>query len=336
MRISIIQKKFIIEKAKLDTYEVKLMDKLSKIYIAGHKGMVGSAIMKKLYKLGHNNVIYKTHLELDLTDQAKVDKFFATEKIEYVFLAAAKVGGIWANKRYPADFIIENLLIECNVIRASYKNSVKKLLFLASSSIYPRECPQPIKEEYLLSGLPEPSNEAYTIAKISGLKMCQYFNTQYNTNYISLIPANLYGDNDNFDLESSHVLPAMIRKIYEAKINKKDYIEVWGTGKPLREFVHVDDLADACIFLMNNYNSNDFYNIGCGKDVSIAELAEIIKKIIDYSGYIKFNTEKPDGTYRKLLDVSKINEAGWKCKIDLEKGIKETYEWFLKNYNLVV
>ena len=308
------------------------MNKDSKIYVAGHRGLVGSAIMRKLKQEGYTNIITRTHKELDLTNQAQTQEFFEKEKPEYVFLAAAKVGGIHANNTYPADFAYINTMIESNVIKASYDYGVKKLLFLGSSCIYPKLCPQPIKEEYLLTGPLEKTNEAYAIAKIAGLKMCQYFNRQYGTNYISVMPTNLYGPNDNFDLETSHVLPALIRKFHEAEINNKPYVEVWGTGTPRREFLHVDDLADAVIYLMNNYNENEPLNIGTGKDITIKELAELIKEIVGYEGEIKFDTTKPDGTPRKLLDVSRLHNAGWEHKITLREGIENTYEWFKEKW----
>lgn len=306
------------------------MNKDSKIYVAGHRGLVGSAIMRKLQQEGYTNIITRTHKELDLTNQAQTQEFFEKEKPEYVFLAAAKVGGIHANNTYPADFAYINIMIESNVIKASYDYGVKKLLFLGSSCIYPKLCPQPIKEEYLLTGPLEKTNEAYAIAKIAGLKMCQYFNRQYGTNYISVMPTNLYGPNDNFDLETSHVLPALIRKFHEAKINNKPYVEVWGTGTPRREFLYVDDLADAVIYLMNNYDENEPLNIGTGKDITIKELAELIKEIVGYEGEMKFDTTKPDGTPRKLLDVSRLYATGWEHKIELREGIENTYEWFKK------
>ena len=308
------------------------MNKDSKIYVAGHRGLVGSAIMRKLQQEGYTNIITRTHKELDLTNQAQTQEFFEKEKPEYVFLAAAKVGGIHANNTYPADFAYINIMIESNVIKASFDYGVKKLLFLGSSCIYPKLCPQPIKEEYLLTGLLEKTNEAYAIAKIAGLKMCQYFNRQYGTNYISVMPTNLYGPNDNFDLETSHVLPALIRKFHEAKINNKPYVEVWGTGTPRREFLHVDDLADATVYLMNNYDENEPLNIGTGKDITIKELAELIKEIVGYEGEIKFDTTKPDGTPRKLLDVSRLHNAGWEHKITLREGIENTYEWFKEKW----
>ncbi len=313
---------------------VFLMNKDSKIYVAGHRGLVGSAIMRKLQQEGYTNIITRTHKELDLTSQAQTQEFFEKEKPEYVFLAAAKVGGIHANNTYPADFAYINIMIESNVIKASYDYGVKKLLFLGSSCIYPKLCPQPIKEEYLLTGPLEKTNEAYAIAKIAGLKMCQYFNRQYGTNFISVMPTNLYGPNDNFDLETSHVLAALLRKFHEAKINNKPYVEVWGTGTPRREFLHVDDLADAVVYLMNNYDENEPLNIGTGKDITIKELAELIKEIVGYEGEIKFDTTKPDGTPRKLLDVSRLHATGWKHKIELREGIQSTYEWFKENWKI--
>ncbi|OPJ62700.1 GDP-L-fucose synthase family protein [Clostridium oryzae] len=308
------------------------MEKNSRIYVAGHRGLVGSAIVRNLKQKGYTNLIYKTHSELDLTNQAAVRKFFKQEKPEYVFLAAAKVGGINANNKYPADFIFQNLEIQNNVIGASFDFNVKKLLFLGSSCIYPKMCPQPINEEYLLSGYLESTNEAYALAKISGLKMCQFFKRQYGANFISCMPTNLYGPNDNFDLNSSHVMPALIRKFYEAKVNDQSYVEVWGSGKPLREFLHVDDMADGCVFLMENYDGEQHMNIGTGKEVTIAELAETIKDIVGFEGEIKFNTDKLDGTPRKLLDISKLESLGWKYKIELREGIKATYKWFKENY----
>lgn len=308
------------------------MERNSKIYVAGHRGLVGSAIVRNLKSKGYTNIIGKTHKELNLTSQETVKKFFEYEKPEYVFLAAAKVGGIGANSNYPADFILENELIQCNVIKSSFENKVKKLMFLGSSCIYPKMCPQPIKEEYLLSGYLEPTNEAYALAKISGLKMCQYFNRQYGTHYISVMPTNLYGPNDNYDLNNSHVMPALIRKFYEAKVQNKPYVEIWGTGKPLREFLHVDDMADACVFLMENYDGDDFFNVGTGKEITIKELAEMIKEVVGYEGEIKFNPQKPDGTPRKLLDVSRLSADGWKYKIELKDGIEKSYKWFKENY----
>lgn len=311
------------------------MNKNSKIYVAGHAGMVGSAVVRELKKEKFNNLILKTRNELDLFDQRLVKDFFNKEKPEYVIDCAAKVGGILANDEYSADFIYENLVIQNNIIHNSYSSGVKKLLFLGSSCIYPRDCPQPIKEEYLLTGPLEKTNDAYAIAKIAGIKMCQSYNKQYKTNFISVMPTNLYGLNDNFNLESSHVLPALIRKIHEAKTGNAKNVIIWGTGLPRREFLFVDDLAEACVFLMNNYNESDIINIGMGKDITILELSKLIKKVIGFKGEIINDTTKPDGTSQKLLDVSKINKLGWKYKITLEKGITETYKWFLDNYDRI-
>jgi GDP-L-fucose synthase len=308
------------------------MKKDSKIYVAGHRGLVGSAIVRNLKEKGYTNIIGRTHSEVDLKNQTSVKKFFEEERPEYVFLAAAKVGGINANNTAPADFIYENLEIQNNVIKAAFDFKVKKLLFLGSSCIYPKMCPQPIKEEYLLSGYLEPTNEAYALAKISGLKMCQFFKRQYGANFISCMPTNLYGPNDNFDLNSSHVMPALIRKFHEAKNNKEAFVEVWGTGKPLREFLYVDDMADGCVFLMENYDGQEHVNIGTGKEVTIRELAEMIKEVVGFEGELRFNTEKPDGTPRKLLDVSKLESLGWKYKVELKEGIKSAYDWFNDNY----
>lgn len=311
------------------------MDKNQKIYVAGHRGLVGSAITRYLQANGYTNLIIKTRVELNLLDQAAVNTFFETEKPDYVFLAAAKVGGIMANKNYPADFIYENLSIQNNVIGAAYKNKVTKLLFLGSSCIYPKLAPQPIKEEYLLSSPLESSNEAYAIAKIAGLKMCEYYNKQYGTEYISVMPTNLYGPYDNFDLENSHVLPAMIRKFHEAKLNKAANVTLWGTGAPKREFLHVDDLAAAVVFLMNNYNGDSILNIGTGEDLNIKDLAETVRKIVGFTGDIIWDDSKPDGTPRKLLDVSLINNLGWRHQIKLEDGITSAYQWFLDNQDSI-
>jgi len=308
------------------------MKKDAKIYVAGHKGLVGSAIVRNLKSKGYTNIIGRTHKELDLTNQEAVRRFFEEQKPEYVFLAAAKVGGIHANNIYPADFIYINLMIESNVIKAAHDFGVKKLLFLGSTCIYPKMAPQPIKEEYLLSGYLEQTNEAYAIAKIAGLEMCKFFKRQYGDNFISCMPTNLYGPNDNFDLNSSHVMPALIRKFHEAKINNAPQVEVWGTGKPLREFLYVDDMADACVFLMENYDGEEHVNIGTGEEVSIAELANLIKEVVGYEGKLVFNTDKPDGTPRKLTDVSKLHSLGWKHTIQLKDGIKLAYEWFKENY----
>ncbi len=301
------------------------MEKNAKIYVAGHRGMVGSAIVRKLQKEGFQNIITRTSKELNLTNQQAVSDFFAQEKPEYVFLAAAKVGGIQANNVYRADFIYENLMIECNVIHQSYVNKVKKLLFLGSSCIYPKNAPQPIKEEYLLTSVLEETNEPYALAKIAGLKMCENYKRQYGCNFIAGMPTNLYGPNDNYDLNNSHVLPAIIRKFHEAKGNKTPSVEIWGTGKPRREFLHVDDLADACLFLMEKYDGLQAVNIGFGSDVSIGELAELVKKTSGFTGEIINNTEKPDGTMKKLMDSTFLNNMGWKAKIQLADGIKQVY-----------
>ncbi len=309
------------------------MNKESKIYVAGHRGMVGSAIVRKLTELGYTNIITAPKNKLNLLDQSEVDNFFQKQQPEYVFLAAAKVGGIKANNDYKGDFIYQNLVIQNNVINCSKEYGVKKLLFLGSSCIYPKMSPQPIKEEYLLTGLLETTNDAYAIAKIAGIKMCQSYNQQFGTNFISVMPTNLYGPNDNYDLNNSHVLPAMIRKFHEAKVENKESVEIWGTGTPKREFLYVDDLADACIYLMLNYNDSEIVNIGTGQDVTIAELAVGIKNIVGFEGDIYFNTEMPDGTPRKLLDVSKLKELGWSYKTSLKEGIKKAYMDFTKNIN---
>ena len=304
----------------------------AKIYVAGHRGLVGSAIVRNLEAKGYKNIIYRTHKELDLTNQEAVRRFFEEEKPEYVFLAAAKVGGIHANNTYPADFIYDNLMIQNNVIKAAHDFKVKKLLFLGSTCIYPKMAPQPIKEEYLLTGSLEETNEAYAVAKIAGLEMCKFFKRQYGDNFISCMPTNLYGPNDNFDLKNSHVLPALIRKFHEAKVNNSDVVEVWGTGTPLREFLYVDDMADACVFLMENYDGEKHVNIGTGEEVSIRELAETIKEVVGFEGELVFNTDMPDGTPRKLTTVDKLHGLGWKHKVSLNEGIKLAYNWFLENY----
>jgi len=309
------------------------MKKDAKIYVAGHRGLVGSAIMRKLKQEGYNNLVYRTSSELDLRRQEKVEEFFKEEKPDYVILAAAKVGGIQANDTYSAEFLYDNLMIESNVIDAAYQNDVKKLLFLGSSCIYPKFAEQPMKEDYLLSGKLESTNEGYAVAKITGIKLCEHYNKQYGTNFISAMPTNLYGPNDNFDLETSHVLPALIRKFHEAKVNDKDEVVIWGTGKPRREFLHVDDLADALLYLMNNYSGDQFVNVGVGKDISILELAELIKDIVGFEGEIVNDLSKPDGTPRKLLDVTRLNDLGWEAQISLEEGIKDTYEWFKEIYD---
>jgi GDP-L-fucose synthase len=307
------------------------MEKHSKIYVAGHRGLVGSAILRRLQNDGFTNLLYKTSDELDLRNFEKVLAFFEEEEVEYVFLAAAKVGGIVANNEYPADFIRDNLLIQTNVIDAAYKTGIKKLLFLGSTCIYPKFAPQPLKEEYLLTGELEPTNEPYAIAKIAGIKMCQSYNRQFGTKYISVMPTNLYGPNDNFNLHTSHVLPALIRKFHEAKFKNRSEVEVWGTGTPKREFLYSDDLADACLFLMNHYEGNEIVNVGVGEDISIKNLAETIKQVIGFRGEIIFDTTKPDGTPRKLVDVSKINSLGWKASMPLEVGLQKAYQWFLEN-----
>ena len=307
------------------------MNKESKIFVAGHKGLVGSAIVRNLKSKGYNNLVFRTHNELDLTNQIAVREFFEKEKPEYVFLAAAKVGGINANNTSPADFIYENLMIQNNVIKAAHDFSVKKLLFLGSTCIYPKMAPQPIVEDSLLSGYLEPTNEAYAIAKISGLEMCKFFKRQYGDNFISCMPTNLYGPNDNYDLKTSHVLPALIRKFHEAKINNSKTVEIWGTGTPLREFLYVDDMADACVFLMEKYDGEQHVNIGTGKEVSIRELAETVKEVIGFKGGLVFNSNMPDGTPRKLTNVDKLNSLGWKYKVELKEGIRMSYKDFLKN-----
>ena len=307
------------------------MDKNAKIYIAGHKGLVGSAITKKLQGLGYTNLIFRTFEELNLMDQKATADFFEIEKPEYVFLAAAKVGGIKANDDFPADFIFQNLQIQNNIIHNAYKNGVKKLLFLGSSCIYPRDCAQPIKEEYFMTGPLEKTNDAYAMAKIAGIKMCQSYNKQYGTKFIAVMPTNLYGPNDNFDLESSHVLPALLRKFHDAKIENKNEVVMWGTGSPMREFLYVDDLADACVHLMNVYDGDEIVNIGTGEDIKIIELANLIKKTVGFEGQIVKDETKPDGTPRKLLDVSRLHSLGWQHKTNLEEGLKKTYEWFLNN-----
>ncbi len=307
------------------------MDKHDKIYIAGHRGMVGSAIMRKLEREGFNNFVTRTSKELDLRDQQAVAKFFASQKPDYVFLAAAKVGGIVANNTFRAEFLYDNLMIQNNIIHNSHLHGVKKLLFLGSSCIYPKLAPQPLKEEYLLTGLLEPTNEPYAIAKIAGIKMCDAYRHQYDSNFISAMPTNLYGPNDNYDLKNSHVLPALIRKFHEAKENNAEFVEIWGTGSPLREFMHVDDLAEACYFLMLNHNESGFVNVGTGVDISIKDLAYLIKNIVGFAGELKFDTSKPDGTPRKLMDVSTIEKMGFVPNINLEKGIEITYRDFLQH-----
>ena len=307
------------------------MDKSSRIYIAGHRGLVGSALLRKLRSERYENLVLRTSGELDLREQAAVRDFFHTERPEYVFLAAARVGGIHANNSFPAQFIYENLMIEANIIHSSYLSGVKKLLFLGSSCIYPKFAPQPIKENSLLEGKLEPTNQAYAIAKIAGIEMCRSYNTQYGTGYISLMPTNLYGPEDNFDLENAHVLPALIRKFVEAGRENRPDVTVWGTGSPMREFLYVDDLADASLFLMKNYSGSGPVNIGTGRDISIRDLALMVKKITGFQGGIVFDNSKPDGTPRKLLDVSLLNSMGWQAMTGLEEGIRLTYEWYMQN-----
>jgi GDP-L-fucose synthase len=303
----------------------------SKIFIAGHKGMVGSAIHRKLIEIGYLNLIEKTSKELNLMRQQDVEDFFEQEKPEYVFLAAAKVGGIYSNNMYPAEFLYNNLMIESNIIHSAYKYGVKKLLFLGSSCIYPKFANQPIKEEYLLTGQLEETNEAYSIAKITGIELCKFYRRQYGCDFISAMPTNLYGINDNFDLQTSHVLPALIRKIHEAKVNDQSEVVMWGTGKPKREFLYVDDLAEACIHLMEHYSDELHVNVGTGEDIEIKELTFLIKDIVGYKGNIVSDLSKPDGTPRKLLDVSLLHSTGWKHKVQLEDGIRKVYHWYLKN-----
>ena len=307
------------------------MDVNSRIFVAGHGGLVGSALVRRLESEGYTHIITRTRSDLDLTNQLAVADFFKKEKPEYVFLAAAKVGGILANNTYPGDFIYQNLAIQTNIIHASYLHGVKKLLFLGSSCIYPKDCPQPMKEEYLLSGYLEPTNEPYALAKIAGIKMCQSYNRQYGTDYISVMPTNLYGPHDNFDLETSHVLPALIRKFHEAKVKGNQEVEIWGTGTPRRELLHVADLADACLFLMQTYDESDIINIGTGKDMTIKELAETVARVIGFEGTLRFDSSKPDGTPVKRLDVTRLNALGWHAKIEIEKGINETYDWYISS-----
>lgn len=301
------------------------MNRDEKIYIAGHRGMVGSAIKRKLEAAGHTNLVYKSSAELDLRNQQAVSDFFEIEQPVYVFLAAAKVGGIWANNTYRADFLYDNLMIQNNIIHEAYKQKVKKLLFLGSSCIYPKLAAQPMKEDALLTGLLEPTNEPYAIAKIAGIKMCDAYRTQYGCNFISAMPTNLYGPNDNYDLNNSHVLPALLRKFHEAKESNAPIVEVWGSGSPLREFLHVDDLAEACVFLMEHYNEPGHINVGSGTEISIKDLAEMIKEIIGYEGELKWDASKPDGTPRKLMDSTKLNNLGWKARINLHEGITRVY-----------
>jgi GDP-L-fucose synthase len=303
-----------------------LMNKEAKIYIAGHRGMVGSAIHRKLTSLGYSNIVTRTSAELDLRIQERVNEFFEAERPAYVFLAAAKVGGILANNTYRADFIYENIMIQSNIIHSSYATGVKKLMFLGSSCIYPKLAPQPLKEDYLLTGLLEPTNEPYAIAKIAGIKMCDAYRSQYGCDFISVMPTNLYGPNDNYDLQNAHVLPSLIRKFHEAKINNTPEVSIWGSGSPKREFLHADDLADACVFLMNTYSDEGLVNIGTGEDISISDLALMIKDVVGYEGAIVYDATKPDGTPRKLMDVTKLSGLGWKYTISLKKGLEMVYQ----------
>lgn len=312
------------------------MNLSAKIYVAGHMGMVGSAIVRCLKKAGYTNLIFRTRKELDLTRQEDVEEFFLQEKPDMVFLAAAKVGGVYANNTYRAEFIYENLIVELNVIHAAWKAGVDKLLFLGSSCIYPRNCPQPILEEYLLTSTLEATNEPYAIAKIAGIKLCESYNRQYGTKYVSVMPTNLFGPNDNYDLETSHVLPALIRKAHEAKKNNTSSIVIWGTGKPRREFLYVDDLADACVFLMEQGIADGVYNVGCGKDYEISEITNLIMNVVGYKGKMVFDTSKPDGTPQKLLNVDKIRAVGWQAQISLLDGLEKTYKDFLENHSLQI
>ncbi|HML77881.1 GDP-L-fucose synthase [Geobacter sulfurreducens] len=305
------------------------MDRNARIYVAGHRGLVGSAIVRKLTAEGYGNLLLRTSGELDLRDQAAVTAFFAAEQPDCVFLAAAKVGGIVANNTYPAEFIYDNLMIEANVIHSAYRTGVSKLLFLGSTCIYPKMASQPIREEYLLTGPLEPTNEAYAIAKIAGISLCRSYNRQYGTRFIAAMPTNLYGPNDNFDLEKSHVLPALIRKFHEAKVAGAPTVTVWGTGSPLREFIHVDDVADAALYLMRHHEGDDIVNIGSGEEISIRDLALLVKKVVGFEGELVFDASKPDGTPRKLSDVSRLHSLGWRHRIGLEDGVRETYEWFV-------
>ncbi len=307
------------------------MNQDSKIYVAGHRGLVGSAIVRRLRAAGYENLLLKTRAEVDLLRQQAVEHLFNEEKPDYVFLSAARVGGIHANNTYPAQFLYENMMIEANIIHAAYQSGVRKLLFLGSSCIYPKMAPQPLKEEYLLTGALEPTNEAYAVAKIAGMKLAEFYSRQYGVNFISAMPTNLYGPGDNYDLNNSHVLPALIRKFHEAREKGAPFVEIWGTGKPRREFLYVDDLADACFFLMQNYDEIPFVNVGTGEDISIGELALLVKEIVGFAGELKYDTGKPDGTPRKLLDVSRLNAIGWRAKTSLREGIAKTYEHYKQN-----
>ncbi|MBA2344264.1 MAG: GDP-L-fucose synthase [Rubrobacter sp.] len=305
------------------------MNPESRVYVAGHRGLVGSAILRRLEAEGYDNLITRSHAGLDLGDPQAVDEFFASEKPEYIFLAAARVGGILANDTYPADFLRENLTIELNSIDAAQRHGVRKLLFLGSSCVYPKFAPQPMREEHLLTGELEPTNRSYAIAKIAGIELCRAYNKQYGADFISVMPTNLYGPHDDFDLQTSHVLPALIRKFHEAKTTGDRSVSVWGTGTPRREFMYVDDLADACVFLMKNYSGDEIINVGVGRDISVEELAILIRNVVGYEGAIEYDTSKPDGTPRKLLDVSRLHELGWEASTPLEEGIRQTYEWYL-------
>ncbi len=307
------------------------MNQDSKIYVAGHRGLVGSAIVRRLRAAGYENLLLKTRAEVDLLRQQAVEHLFNEEKPDYVFLSAARVGGIHANNTYPAQFLYENMMIEANIIHAAYQSGVRKLLFLGSSCIYPKMAPQPLKEEYLLTGALEPTNEAYAVAKIAGMKLAEFYSKQYGVNFISAMPTNLYGPGDNYDLNNSHVLPALIRKFHEARETGAPFVEIWGTGKPRREFLYVDDLADACFFLMQNYNEIPFVNVGTGEDIAIGELALLVREIVGFEGELKYDTGKPDGTPRKLLDVSRLNAIGWRAKTSLREGIAKTYEHYKQN-----
>lgn len=310
---------------------ITLMEKNAKIYIAGHKGLIGNAVVNALKKAGYANLVMKSHDELELTRQADVESFFQKEKPDFVILAAARVGGIQANISYPAQFLYDNICMQANVINSSFKVGIKKLLFFGSACSYPRECPQPIKEEYLLSGYLEPTNEAYAVAKITGIKMCQAYNRQYGTNFICAILTNTYGPGDNFDPLDSHVIPALIRKFHEAKIKKEPAVTIWGTGKALREFIYVDDVADACFFLMQHYNGADIVNIGTGQEISVKDLAYLVKEVVSFSGRINFDVSKPDGAARKVLDVTKLKDLGWQATTLLRQGIKQAYEWYINH-----
>ncbi|OGT36812.1 MAG: GDP-fucose synthetase [Gammaproteobacteria bacterium RIFCSPHIGHO2_12_FULL_38_14] len=311
------------------------MRKTNKIYVAGHRGLVGSALMQKLTTLGYQNAIHRTHAELDLTHQAAVETFFSKEKPEYVFLAAAKVGGIHANNTYRGDFIYQNLAIQLNVLESARRHGVKRLLFLGSSCIYPRDCPQPMRESYLLSSYLENTNEPYAVAKIAGIKMCEAYNAQYQTDFISVMPTNLYGVHDNFDIENSHVLPALMRKIHTAKCENLASVTIWGSGQPKREFLHADDLADACVFLMEQQQSPEIVNIGSSQEITIQALAELLCEVIGYRGHLIFDPTKPDGTPRKLLDISKMSAMGWRAKISLREGIQRTYQWYCETQPII-